>query len=78
VIQGDISKCFDGIPHSLVIKYLREEIQDNNLISLIESFLKAGYKNPKTGEMVTPKVGIPQGGILSPILCNIVLHKLDE
>jgi hypothetical protein len=66
------------IPHELVYKYLCEEISDKPFINLIMSFLKAGYKNPKGNKVVISNVGLPQGGIISPILCNIVLHKFDE
>lgn len=79
VIQGDINKCFDRIPHKIVIQSLKEYIEDPGFLNLIRKFLKTGYINPKTGETVAVNhVGIPQGGILSPILCNIVLHKFDD
>lgn len=77
VVQGDI-KCFDQIPHSFVIKCLREQIADVAFINLIRNFLSAGHIDPKTKRLVQSDVGIPQGGVLSPILCNIVLHKFDE
>lgn len=76
VIQGDISKCFDKIPHEIVYNYLKEEIEDKAFLNLIRTYLTAGYKDPK-GTIVRQKIGIPQGGILSPILCNIVMHKFD-
>lgn len=45
---------------------------------LLKKFLDAGYIDPKSGQIVSPDTGTPQGGILSPILCNIVLHEFDE
>jgi len=78
VIQGDISKCFDRIPHRLVMKYLEEVIADVAFLNLIHNFLRAGHIDPTTGRLIRSNVGIPQGGVLSPILCNIVLHKFDE
>jgi hypothetical protein len=79
VIQGDITKCFDRIPHEIVIKCLGEHIADPGFLGLIKKFLKTGYRNPKTDEQIkVNKIGIPQGGTLSPVLSNIVLHKLDE
>lgn len=60
------------------MKYLREEIADPAFLNLIQSFLTAGYKDPKTGAIVKQKEGIPQGGVVSPIICNIVMHKFDE
>ena len=78
VIQGDITKCFDKIPHELVIDSLKEFIADPGLLMLIQKFLQTGYKNPKTQETeTTNRIGIPQEGILSPTLCNIVLHRFD-
>jgi len=77
-VQGDISKCFDRIPHSIVIKCLQEQIADVAFINLIRKFLSVGYIDPKTKRLVHSEVGVPQGGVLSPILCNIVLHKFDE
>jgi retron-type reverse transcriptase len=59
------------------MKYLKEEIADSAILSLIEKYLAAGHMNPKTQKVEKSQVGIPQGGVLSPILCNIVLHKFD-
>lgn len=78
MIQGDISKCFDRIPHSIVIDSLKKQIADTAFINLICKFLTAGHIDPKSGILVKSDVGIPQGGVLSPILSNIVLHKFDE
>lgn len=41
-------------------------------------FLKAGFIDPNTNKLICPEIGTPQGGILSPLLCNIVLHELDK
>jgi hypothetical protein len=60
------------------MKYLEELIADKGFLALIKKFLSAGHYDPKTGKLVNSDVGIPQGGVLSPILCNIVLHKFDE
>ena len=58
---------------------LKEQIADTAFLSLIKRFLENGYINPTTKEKVTQnREGIPQGGILSPIISNIVLHKFDE
>lgn len=78
VVQGDISKCFDRIPHSIVIDCLKQYIADAAFLNLIRKFLTAGHIEPKSGRLVKCEIGVPQGGVLTPILCNIVLHKFDE
>lgn len=78
VIQGDISKCFDNIPHEIITKLVRSKIVDQRFLELINKFLQTGIIDPETGKAIGNHIGIPQGGILSPILCNIVLHQFDE
>nr|YP_010836056.1 hypothetical protein QLP54_mgp10 [Phyllosticta yuccae]WGC90071.1 hypothetical protein [Phyllosticta yuccae] len=77
-IQGDISKCFDNIPHEIVIKLLKNKIVDPRFLELQRKFLETGIMDPKTKKINKTSLGIPQGGILSPILCNIVLHQFDD
>jgi group II intron reverse transcriptase/maturase len=76
-IEGDISKCFDCIPHDTIIKLLWKTIACPATIALIKKSLTAGYKCPETGQIMKPTVGTPQGSVLSPLLANIVLHELD-
>ena len=79
VIQGDISKCFDKIPHNLVIKLIKNKIVDPRFLEIIRKFLEARIQDPRNTKVVEKTtIGIPQGGIVSPILCNIVLHSFDE
>lgn len=75
-IEGDIRSCFDRIDHSILMKLLRNRIQDNRFLRLIQHLLEAGYLQDWK---YTPTLsGTPQGGIVSPILANIYLHELDE
>jgi group II intron reverse transcriptase/maturase len=75
VVEGDIKGCFDAIPHQNLVQILRKVVADEELLSLIWAFLKAGYiENDK---QITPAIGTPQGGIASPLLANIYLHELD-
>ena len=75
-IEGDIKGCFDNIDHHILRNILRENIHDNRFLRLIEGALKAGYCEDWTYH---PSLsGSPQGGIVSPILSNIYLDKLDK
>jgi group II intron reverse transcriptase/maturase len=75
-IEGDIKGCFDNIDHTILLASLREKIHDNRFLILVENLLKAGYLEewiyrPTLG-------GTPQGGIISPLLANIYLDRLDK
>jgi len=74
-IEFDIKGYFDNIDHDLLMQDLAEKIDDDRFLALIRKMLKAGYledwKYNKTYS------GTPQGGVISPILSNIYLHKLD-
>lgn len=77
VVEFDIESFFDNVNHSKLIKQLWSiGIRDTTLIWIIKKMLKAPIKMPD-GSMVIPKNGTPQGGILSPLLANIVLNELD-
>ena len=75
-IEGDIRGFFDNINHDVMIGILRERIQDERFIRLVRKFLNAGYLE----DWVFKKTysGTPQGGIVSPMLANIYLDKLDK
>lgn len=75
-IEGDIKGFFDNIHHDILIDILKERISDDRFIRLIRKFLKAGYIE----DWVYHKTysGTPQGGIISPILANIYLDKMDK
>ena len=76
VIQGDISKCFDSIPHEVIMNCLKKQLACVRTLTIIERALKVGIINEK-GVRIKGTVGTPQGSIMSPILANIVLHELD-
>ena len=78
VIQGDISKCFDRIPHKVIMEIIRKEISCDKMITIISKSLKVGYRDPKTKKIVKTEIGTPQGSVLSPLLANIVLHEMDK
>jgi group II intron reverse transcriptase/maturase len=75
-IEGDISDCFSSLDHEIMIKILAEKIHDNRFLRLIRNMLTAGYL--EDWQWNATLSGCPQGGVCSPILSNIYLHKLDE
>lgn len=75
-IEGDISQCFDRLDHSVLVSILQETIHDNRFVRLIETLLKAGYLEDWRYNATLS--GTPQGGVVSPILSNIYLDRLDK
>jgi group II intron reverse transcriptase/maturase len=75
-IEGDISDCFGSVDHEILIGILSEKILDNRFLRLVRNMLKAGYM--EDWEYRETLSGTPQGGVVSPLLSNIYLHKLDE
>jgi group II intron reverse transcriptase/maturase len=75
LIEGDISQCFDKLDHELLLKTLEEKIHDERFIRLMRKLLDAGYMEDWTFNQTLS--GVPQGGIVSPLLSNILLDKLD-
>jgi group II intron reverse transcriptase/maturase len=75
-IEGDIKGCFDNIDHSILLDILKRDIHDGRLVKLIDGLLRAGYLEEwKYHDTLS---GTPQGGIISPLLANIYLDKLDR
>jgi len=78
VIEFDIKGFFDNVNHSKLIKQIWSMgIRDTVLISKLKSILKAPIKMPD-GSIIQPDKGTPQGGIISPLLANVVLNELDH
>src|SRR5437660_947502 len=75
-IEGDISDCFGSFDHDILLGIMAEKIHDQRFLRLIRNMLKAGYL--EDWEYHETLSGCPQGGVVSPILSNIYLHKLDE
>jgi group II intron reverse transcriptase/maturase len=75
-IEGDISDCFGSLDHQVMLSILAEKIHDNRFLRLIRNMLKAGYL--EQWEYHPTLSGTPQGGVISPVLSNIYLNKLDE
>ena len=75
-IEGDISDCFGSLDHEIMVQILAEKIHDNRFLRLVRNMLRAGYLEDWTYHE-TPS-GAPQGGVISPLLSNIYLSKLDS
>lgn len=76
VVDVDIKGFFDNVDHGKLLKQLWTlGIRDKQLISLIGKMLKAPIE--ENGERMVPEKGTPQGGVLSPLLANVVLNELD-
>lgn len=76
MIEADITECFERISHPRLLQILREKIQDDRFLNLIGKFLTAGYL--ENWQYHKTYSGTPQGSVLSPILTNVYLHKLDQ
>lgn len=78
-IKIDISQCFDKMSHPTLLLYINKRLNDYWLSILINRFLKAGFIHFEglTDSQLVNKVGTPQGSILSPLFCNILLHEYD-
>jgi group II intron reverse transcriptase/maturase len=75
-IEGDIADCFGSLNHDVMVRILSEKIHDNRFLRLIANMLRAGYlEDWQYHETLS---GCPQGGVVSPILSNIYLDKLDR
>ncbi len=72
-IEGDIKGCFDHIEHDVVMEIIGRQIKDGALLELLEEMLKAGYMEDWKFHQTFS--GTPQGGIISPLLANIVLNE---
>ncbi len=75
-IEGDIAKCFDTLDHTVMMSILSEKLHDNRFLRLIQNLLQAGYL--EEWQYHETLSGSPQGGVISPILSNIYLDKLDK
>lgn len=76
VIEGDLKSYFDTVNHRILIKLLKKRIADQDILELIVKFLKAGVMEKHLFAQ-TPE-GVPQGGIISPLLANIYLNEFDK
>ncbi len=75
-IEGDIADCFGSLDHDVMLSILAEKIHDGRFLRLLRNMLQAGYLEDWVYNATLS--GAPQGGVVSPLLSNIYLHKLDK
>jgi group II intron reverse transcriptase/maturase len=76
VVETDIANCFEAIPHSGLMQAIEERVCDRAVLSLVRGMLRAGVM--EAGSLRRGVAGTPQGGVVSPLLANIYLHRLDR
>jgi group II intron reverse transcriptase/maturase len=76
VVETDIADCFSAIPHDRLMQAVQERVVDQSVLKLLRSMLRAGVM--ESGVVRHPDTGTPQGGVVSPLLCNVYLHRLDR
>lgn len=75
VVEGDLASYFDTVHHNLLMKCLRKRIRDARFLALLWKFIKAGHIDK--GLFLAASEGVPQGGVISPLLSNIMLNEFD-
>jgi RNA-directed DNA polymerase len=75
ILDADIKAFFDELPQAIIKEAVAAQVADGNILNLIEKFLRAGVM--ENGVFKPTTVGTPQGGVISPLLANIVLNYLD-
>ncbi len=76
VAETDIASCFSAIPHDKLMEAVEERICDQPVLKLLRAMLRAGVM--EDGQVRRPVTGTPQGGVISPVMCNVCLHRLDR
>ena len=76
VVESDIANCFEAIPHSQLMSAIEERIVDRNVLKLLRAMLRARVMEDRAVRRTG--AGTPQGGVISPCLCNVYLHRLDR
>jgi RNA-directed DNA polymerase len=76
VVETDIASCFSAIPHDKLMEAVEERVCDQPVLKLLRAMLRAGVM--EDGQVRRTAAGTPQGGVISPVMCNVYLHRLDR
>jgi group II intron reverse transcriptase/maturase len=76
VVETDIANCFEAIPKDRLMQAVEERVADQSVLKLLRVILRAGVM--ETGVVRHSVTGTPQGGVISPLMCNVYLHRLDR
>jgi len=76
IIEGDLASYFDSVHHRLLLRAVRKRIADQRFLALLWKIIKAGCIDQ--GLFRASSEGVPQGGVISPLLSNIMLHEFDQ
>lgn len=76
VVETDIANCFSAIPQEKLMQAIEERACDQSVLKLLRVILRAGVM--EEGQVRRPVTGAPQGGVISPLLCNVYLHRIDR
>lgn len=76
VVETDIADCFSAIPHDELMRAVEERVCDQAVLKLLRAILRAGVM--QDGLVRRPVTGAAQGGVISPLLCNVYLHRIDQ
>lgn len=80
VVDADLSRYFDTIPHDRLLKLTAKRISDGSILHLLRQWLDAPIVEEQkdgTKRILPNRQGVPQGGVISPLLANLYLNKLD-
>jgi group II intron reverse transcriptase/maturase len=76
VVETDIANCFGAIPHDRLMSVVEERVCDRKVLKLLRVMLRSGVM--EDGTVKRAVTGTPQGGVVSPLLCNVYLNRLDR
>jgi group II intron reverse transcriptase/maturase len=76
VVETDIADCFSAIPHEKLMQAVQERVCDQSVLKLLRAMLRAGVM--ESGLVRREVTGVPQGGVIAPLMCNVYLNQIDR